>query len=191
MTAHFSTPRSRACGAAETTRNPTHTARLTSQPSRIAAKERKNRKDTPHPFWTVIAQLDRSVRRNDPLPVFPSWPFPFVRICFGFPAPPGCVPCVPLRQEFTRLAALLLGLAATLAALNFPARAGDIVWHTVYLCWDAVAGGVYRVQFKRVLEEEAWSDLEGDVTATNTPALKLDPGFAALTNRFYRVKQLR
>jgi hypothetical protein len=56
----------------------------------------------------------------------------------------------------------------------------------VTLTWTSIAGQTYRVQFKNDLNDSAWTDLSGDVTATDPAASKTDSVNAA-GNRFYRV----
>jgi hypothetical protein len=58
----------------------------------------------------------------------------------------------------------------------------------VALTWTAFDGGAYRVQYKGDLNAIGWSDLAGDVTATNSTGLKLD--FLTPSNRLYRVRVL-
>jgi hypothetical protein len=58
----------------------------------------------------------------------------------------------------------------------------------VVISWSAVSNGVYRVQYKPVLNATAWTDLVGDVTATGSSASKTD--LLTPTNRFYRVQVL-
>lgn len=57
----------------------------------------------------------------------------------------------------------------------------------VTLRWSALPGLTYRLQYKAELGDPAWTDLPGDVTATNDTAFSLDP--TSLTNftRFYRL----
>ena len=45
----------------------------------------------------------------------------------------------------------------------------------------------YRVLFKNSLSEPVWQTLGSDVTATNTSAMKTDPGFVTVPQRFYRI----
>ena len=56
---------------------------------------------------------------------------------------------------------------------------------TVTLTWTSISNRIYRVQYKNVLTDAGWSDLPGDVTATNGVASKTDP--LGTTNRFYRL----
>ena len=58
----------------------------------------------------------------------------------------------------------------------------------VVISWNAVSNGVYRVQFQSVLNAANWTDLAGDITATNSIASKTD--LRTSTNRFYRVQVL-
>ncbi|MSU60282.1 MAG: hypothetical protein EXS35_19280 [Pedosphaera sp.] len=59
--------------------------------------------------------------------------------------------------------------------------------NTFTLTWSASAGLRYRVQFKTNLTDVSWQTLAGDVTATNTTAVKLDALPAGTPQRFYRV----
>lgn len=54
--------------------------------------------------------------------------------------------------------------------------------------WGAIPGRRYQVQTKTTLDEPAWQDLNGPVTAVTDPALFLDPTPGA--HRFYRVRAL-
>jgi hypothetical protein len=72
-------------------------------------------------------------------------------------------------------------------ALSVPVVSNSMV----NLCWEAIVGQTYRLQFKNSVDALDWLDLPGDVTATNTPAWKTDPFETSLTNRYYRIKQLR
>jgi hypothetical protein len=58
------------------------------------------------------------------------------------------------------------------------------------IAWAAVAGKVYRVQFKERLNDLEWADLDGDVTATDTSASKTDVTGGPGSQRFYRVVKL-
>lgn len=55
--------------------------------------------------------------------------------------------------------------------------------------WTAISNQSYRLQFTTGLENPAWLDIAGDITATGSLATKTDPA-AAPTNRFYRVRVL-
>lgn len=55
----------------------------------------------------------------------------------------------------------------------------------VVLTWSAQSGRTYRVQFKQNLDDVAWSNLPGDVTAAGPSVTKLDTN--GDTQRFYRV----
>ncbi|HEV2694424.1 MAG TPA: hypothetical protein VG347_16140 [Verrucomicrobiae bacterium] len=57
----------------------------------------------------------------------------------------------------------------------------------ISLNWNAIAGLTYRVQFKNNLTDPAWSDLPGDILASNNVALKLDSAAVTNTTRFYRI----
>ncbi len=59
---------------------------------------------------------------------------------------------------------------------------------TLTLRWSASSGLRYRVQFTSDLNAPVWRDLPGDVIATNTSAIKLDPFSSGATPRFYRVR---
>ena len=58
----------------------------------------------------------------------------------------------------------------------------------VVISWNAVSNGTYRIQYQAVLNPTNWTDLPGDVTATNSIASKTD--IRTSTNRFYRVQVL-
>jgi hypothetical protein len=55
--------------------------------------------------------------------------------------------------------------------------------------WTAVSNGVYRVQYNPDLVPTNWTDLPGDITATDSVASKRD--IITTGNRFYRVMVLR
>jgi hypothetical protein len=57
----------------------------------------------------------------------------------------------------------------------------------ISLNWNAIAGLTYRVQFKNNLTDADWSDLPGDIIASNNVALKLDSAAITNTTRFYRI----
>jgi hypothetical protein len=56
----------------------------------------------------------------------------------------------------------------------------------ITISWNAIAGLTYRVQFKNNLADTSWTDLPGDITASNSIALKLDSASTNAT-RFYRI----
>jgi len=56
----------------------------------------------------------------------------------------------------------------------------------ISLSWNAITGLTYRVQFKNNLTDTSWTDLPGDIPATNVVAVKLDPASTNVT-RFYRI----
>ena len=58
------------------------------------------------------------------------------------------------------------------------------------LSWSALPGLTYRLQYKNDLSDVLWTDVPGDVLATNTLALKLDAGSATNAARFYRIVAL-
>jgi D-alanyl-D-alanine carboxypeptidase len=61
----------------------------------------------------------------------------------------------------------------------------NVAGNSVTLTWNSSAGLTYRVQYKTSLEDPAWQNVAGDVTATNTTVIKVDSGLSA--QRFYRV----
>jgi hypothetical protein len=56
----------------------------------------------------------------------------------------------------------------------------------VTISWSAATGMRYRVQFKGRLDESVWSDLPGDVAATESIATKTDTTIG-VSQRLYRV----
>ena len=56
---------------------------------------------------------------------------------------------------------------------------------SVTLTWPSISNRVYRVQYNGSLTSSNWTDLPGDVTATNGTASKIDT--QGTTNRFYRL----
>ncbi|MDQ6632132.1 MAG: hypothetical protein M3Y82_10325 [Verrucomicrobiota bacterium] len=59
---------------------------------------------------------------------------------------------------------------------------------TIFFTWSAVAGQIYRVQYKPDLNVTNWTDLSGDITATNSTVTKSD--LINQTQRFYRLEVL-
>ncbi|HEX4645107.1 MAG TPA: hypothetical protein VH598_05810, partial [Verrucomicrobiae bacterium] len=57
--------------------------------------------------------------------------------------------------------------------------------NSVNLSWSAIAGKVYRVQFKSDWAT-AWASLPGDITASGPVATKTDAS-GLVNQRFYRV----
>ncbi len=57
----------------------------------------------------------------------------------------------------------------------------------VRILWSAISGKTYRVQYKAALGDPGWTDLPGDVLATDVTAFKDDAASPASTQRFYRV----
>jgi hypothetical protein len=58
----------------------------------------------------------------------------------------------------------------------------------VVISWNAISNGVYRIQYHSALNATNWTDLAGDITATNSIASKTD--LRTATNRFYRAQVL-
>ena len=58
--------------------------------------------------------------------------------------------------------------------------------NSVVVTWNAIPGKTYRVQFKSDLTESSWSDLPGDVIASDSTAMKTDV-INENTQRYYRV----
>jgi hypothetical protein len=56
----------------------------------------------------------------------------------------------------------------------------------ITISWNAIAGLTYRVQYKNNLTDTNWTNLPGDITASNSIALKLDSASTNVT-RFYRI----
>jgi hypothetical protein len=56
----------------------------------------------------------------------------------------------------------------------------------ITISWNAITGLTYQVQFKNNLSDTTWTNLPGNVAASNGVALKLDPA-ATNTTRFYRI----
>jgi D-alanyl-D-alanine carboxypeptidase len=63
----------------------------------------------------------------------------------------------------------------------------NLTGDTATLTWSASAGLKYRVQFKTNLNDAAWQNLTGDVTATDTLATKTHTLPTGLPQQFYRV----
>jgi hypothetical protein len=56
----------------------------------------------------------------------------------------------------------------------------------VQIIWSAVPGRNYRVQYKESTSDPLWSDLPGDVAATETTGVKED-ATVGTGQRYYRV----
>ncbi len=74
-----------------------------------------------------------------------------------------------------------------IVANDMNATAPVISSNGVSISWSAIAGLTYRVQFKNNLTDISWSDLPGDIAATNIVALKLDSAAVTNATRFYRI----
>ena len=79
----------------------------------------------------------------------------------------------------------LLTIVAPAPVLLPLARLGTT---NVVITWTSANNGVYRVQYNPTLGSTNWTDLVGDVTATNSTASKTD--IMTITNRFYRIRVL-
>jgi hypothetical protein len=77
--------------------------------------------------------------------------------------------------------------AFRVVALDLTAGPITVTTNGPLLSWTAIPGVSYRLQYKNDLGDPAWTDLPGDIPATNGTAVKIDPN--ALTNltRFYRL----
>jgi len=73
------------------------------------------------------------------------------------------------------------GATAPVILPIFGAGTGSVV-----IRWTSVSNTTYRVQFKSDLNEGIWTDLAGDVLATESLATKTDAAGAA--KRFYRIQ---
>jgi hypothetical protein len=60
----------------------------------------------------------------------------------------------------------------------------------VNLSWHAISNRTYRVQYTEDLTANNWTDLPGDVCATNNVAGMTDSSCGEARQRFYRVLQL-
>jgi len=58
----------------------------------------------------------------------------------------------------------------------------------VVITWNAVSNVTYRVQYKLDLNTTDWTQLGGDVTASDNTASSVD--VRTTNNRFYRVQEL-
>jgi len=57
---------------------------------------------------------------------------------------------------------------------------------SIVLTWNAIPGKAYRLQFKSHMTESGWTDLPGDVLASDSTAMKTDV-INATAQRYYRV----
>lgn len=76
----------------------------------------------------------------------------------------------------------LLTITSPAPVILPPTRTGS---GNIVISWSAVSNGIYRVQYNSILTTTNWTDLTGDITATSSPASKID---VLTTNRYYRVK---
>jgi hypothetical protein len=58
------------------------------------------------------------------------------------------------------------------------------------LAWHAISNRTYRVQYTEDLSTNNWTDLPGDISATNNLANKIDASGSGVKQRFYRVLEL-
>jgi hypothetical protein len=70
---------------------------------------------------------------------------------------------------------------------DLSASAPVISTNGIIINWYAIPGLTYRIQYKNNLNDPAWTDLPGDVQATNNIALKLDTPASTNVSRFYRI----
>jgi len=59
----------------------------------------------------------------------------------------------------------------------------------VTVTWSAIAGKIYRLQYKSSWAEAEWTDVLSDVIATG-PMASESPAIGSAPQRFYRVKCL-
>ena len=69
----------------------------------------------------------------------------------------------------------------------------QVTWtaSTVAFTWPASPGRTYRVQFKRTVSDPDWQTLGSDITAMGTTASGADSDFRGVSQRFYRIWQVR
>jgi hypothetical protein len=82
------------------------------------------------------------------------------------------------------------GMIRKMVAAISPPLIQSVTWKTgkVTLVWPSISNHQYRVQYRTSLVNTSWTDLSGDVTATNSTASKSDlPGTPF---RIYRVNVL-
>ena len=70
---------------------------------------------------------------------------------------------------------------------DLSASAPVISTNGIIINWHAIPGLTYRIQYKNNLNDPTWTDLPGDVQATNNVALKLDALSGTNVSRFYRI----
>ncbi len=61
----------------------------------------------------------------------------------------------------------------------------------IALGWPSVVGRVYEVQYRDDLNSGSWLNASGEISATKTNVAVSVAGVSSLTNRYYRVNQLR
>jgi DNA-binding beta-propeller fold protein YncE len=70
---------------------------------------------------------------------------------------------------------------------DLSASAPIISTNGIIINWHAIPGLTYLIQYKNNLNDPAWTDLPGNVQATNIVALKLDTPASTNVSRFYRI----
>ena len=78
-------------------------------------------------------------------------------------------------------------VTVTVIATDLNANAPVATTDGITIGWSAIPGLTYRLQYKNHLTDAAWSDLPGDITATNSLALKTDSTTSTNASRFYRI----
>lgn len=72
-------------------------------------------------------------------------------------------------------------------ATDLNASAPVVATNGITIGWSAIPGLTYRLQYKNNLADAAWTDLPGDITATNGLVLKTDSTTSTNATRFYRI----
>jgi YVTN family beta-propeller protein len=75
----------------------------------------------------------------------------------------------------------------TIVAADLSASAPTVTTIGITIGWSAIPGLNYRLQYKNNLTDATWTDLPGDIAATNTIALKTDSTTCTNASRFYRI----
>ncbi|PWU14791.1 MAG: hypothetical protein C5B50_16515 [Verrucomicrobia bacterium] len=57
----------------------------------------------------------------------------------------------------------------------------------IILSWDSIIGTIYRVAYKSTLGASTWTDISGDITATDTSSSWTDTTTSGVNQRFYTV----
>ena len=93
--------------------------------------------------------------------------------------PPGLSNVMSIAAGGTRSLAIVQPLAFRPTTLSAKISGGILIFS-----WPAIPSRTYRLRYKSSLDETLWTDLPGDIAASNDTATASDP--VSVTSRFYR-----